>query len=84
MYDSYIDNAAENEMTKDKNNEFFNMCMTAMFEKAKKLNVSELKEQAIAMFNSEEDYACEVLNSLLGALETMIPESEFVEFFEAM
>lgn len=55
-----------------------------MIKIASKMEISDLKEQAVKMFNSTEDYAGDVLSALLNALELKIAEVEFIKFCEAM
>jgi hypothetical protein len=58
--------------------------LVKMTEIASQMTVADLKEQAVKMFNCFEDYADDVLSSLLAALESKVSEEEFVSFCEAM
>ena len=54
--------------------------LETMTQIASQMTVTDLKEQATKMFKSAEEYAGDVLNSLLNALELKVSEEEFINF----
>lgn len=58
--------------------------MNALIAKALEMTTEELKKQAAAMAVSAEDWAGDVLMAILGALETRIPEAEFISFCDGL
>lgn len=58
--------------------------MNEMINTAKQLNTEALKAEIVKMAASDADYATDVLMALLGALESRMPEAEFVAFCDAL
>ena len=58
--------------------------MNEMTNTAKQLSTEALKVEIVKMAASDADYATEVLMALLGALESRMPEAEFVAFCDAL
>jgi hypothetical protein len=55
-----------------------------MIAKAAELSTKELMEQAVNMASSMEEYATDVLDALLTALDGRISESEYVAFCDSL
>jgi hypothetical protein len=55
-----------------------------MIAKAAELSTKELMEQAVKMASSMEEYATDVLDALLTALDGRISESEYVAFCDTL
>ena len=58
--------------------------MNEMINTAKQLNTAALKAEIVKMAASDAAYATDVLMALLGALESRMPEAEFVAFCDAL